>query len=78
MADFKSQKEVADLLGVSATAVNKWEIGESLPRVDRLIAISKLYGCSVEELLADREVQNETRNRDAIQNIRRISNTGYE
>ena len=66
LADFKSQKEVANLLGVSVTAVNKWEIGETFPRVNRLIALSKLYGCSVEELLADREVQNETCGRDAI------------
>ena len=48
-----TQREVAQILGVKASAVSKWERGLSKPRVDRLPAIAKLYGCSIEELLAD-------------------------
>ena len=48
-----TQKEVATILGVKEAAVSKWERGVSKPRASRLPAIAKLYGCSIEDLLAD-------------------------
>jgi len=48
-----TQKEVARLLGVKTAAVSKWENGLALPRADKLPKIAKLYGCTIEELLAD-------------------------
>lgn len=48
-----TQREVAAILGVKESAVSKWERGISKPRADRLPMIAKLYGCSIEELLAD-------------------------
>lgn len=48
-----SQKEVATALGVKTSTISKWENGLTKPRADKLPAIAKLYGCSIEELLAD-------------------------
>lgn len=48
-----TQREVAKILGVKEAAVSKWERGLSKPRADRLPILAKLYGCSIEELLAD-------------------------
>ena len=48
-----TQKEVAAILGVKGSAVSKWERGLSKPRADKLPILAKLYGCSIEELLAD-------------------------
>lgn len=48
-----TQRQVAEILGVKESAVSKWEQGLSKPRADRLPAIAKLYGCTIEELLAD-------------------------
>jgi len=48
-----TQREVAARLGVMPSAVSKWENGITKPRVDKLPALAKLYGCSIEELLAD-------------------------
>ncbi len=48
-----TQREVAAILGVKESAVSKWERGISKPRADRLPMLAKLYGCSIEELLAD-------------------------
>ena len=48
-----TQCEVAKILGVKGSTVSKWERGLSKPRADKLPAIAKLYGCSIEELLAD-------------------------
>lgn len=48
-----TQHEVAVALGVKAASVSKWERGLSKPRADKLPIIAKLYGCTIEELLAD-------------------------
>lgn len=46
-----SQEELAEKLGVSRQAISKWECGESLPDVDNLITIAKVYGVSLDELV---------------------------
>lgn len=48
-----TQGEVAKILGVGASSVSKWECGLAKPRADKLPQIAKLYGCTIEELLAD-------------------------
>lgn len=51
-----SQEELAEKLGVSRQAVSKWERAESAPDTDNLIALAKLYGVTLDELLnADAE-----------------------
>ena len=47
-----TQREVAKRLGVKESAVSTWERGISKPRADKLPALAKLYGCTIEELLA--------------------------
>ena len=47
-----TQREVAKILGVRESAVSKWERGVSKPRADKLPMLAKLYGCTIEELLA--------------------------
>lgn len=46
-----TQEFVAEYLGVSRQAVSKWECGESDPSMSNLIALAKLYGISIEEIL---------------------------
>ena len=46
-----SQEALAEKLGVSRQAVSKWERSESSPDTDNLIALAKLYGVSLDELL---------------------------
>lgn len=46
-----TQEFVAEHLGVSRQAVSKWENGTSDPSTSNLLALSKLYGISPEELL---------------------------
>lgn len=48
-----TQEFVAETLGVSRQAVSKWETGTSEPSTSNLIAISKLYGVSAEEILKE-------------------------
>ena len=50
-----TQEFVAESIGVSRQAVSKWENGTSDPSTANLIALAKLYGVSVEELLKEVE-----------------------
>ena len=46
-----TQEYVAEALGISRQAVSKWENGTSEPSTANLMALAKLYGVSVDELL---------------------------
>ena len=46
-----SQEELAERLGLSRQAVSKWERAESSPDTGNLIALAKLYGVSLDDLL---------------------------
>lgn len=46
-----SQEELGEKLGVSRQSVSKWESDATIPELDKLIAMSKLFGVTVGELL---------------------------
>lgn len=48
-----SQEQLADKLGVSRQAVSKWESGTSYPEMDKLIAMCKIFKCSMDDLVND-------------------------
>ena len=50
-----TQEYVAEALGVSRQAVSKWENGASEPSTANLMALAKLYGLPVDELLRQAE-----------------------
>lgn len=46
-----SQEELANRLNVSRQTISKWEIGDSTPDMEKLIAISDLFEISLDELV---------------------------
>ena len=46
-----TQVELAEMLGISRTAVSMWETGEALPRAETLKRLAKILGCTIDELL---------------------------
>ena len=48
-----TQAVVAEKLGITAASVCQWETGKNLPRAEKLPEIAALYGCTVNDLLAD-------------------------
>lgn len=46
-----SQEQLAEKVGVSRQAVSKWERAEASPDTDNLIALSKIYGMSLDAML---------------------------
>lgn len=47
-----TQEEMANRLGVTAPAVNKWENGDTKPDIDLLASIAKLFNISLDTLLS--------------------------
>jgi len=50
-----SQKELADLMGVSAAAVSQWESGGKRPQKANLAKLAEVLGVSTEYLLGKEE-----------------------
>lgn len=48
-----SQEKLSELLGVSRQAISKWERGESSPDTDNLIALARIYGVSLDDIIND-------------------------
>ena len=48
-----SQEELAEKLGVSRQAVSKWEGAQSVPDIQRILEMSRLFGVSTDYLLKD-------------------------
>ena len=46
-----SQEELGERIGVSRQAISKWEGDQTIPELDKLIALSKLFGLTVGQLL---------------------------
>ena len=42
-----SQEALGDRLGLSRQAIYKWESDAALPEIDKLVALSRLFGVSV-------------------------------
>lgn len=47
-----TQEQLADLLGVSAPAVSKWETDSSYPDITMLCPLARVLGTDVDTLLA--------------------------
>ena len=48
-----SQEELAERLGVSRQSISKWESAQSIPDMNRILAMSRLFGVSTDYLLKD-------------------------
>ena len=54
-----SQEELAEQLGVTRQSVSKWEGAQSVPDMDKVVMMSRLFGVSTDFLLKD-ELEEET------------------
>lgn len=51
-----TQEELCKKIGVSQSAIAKWENGDSLPRADKLPELAKILGCRIDDLF-EKEVK---------------------
>lgn len=48
-----SQEELAEKLGISRQAISKWESGQSIPDLKKLITIAELYNVTIDSLVKE-------------------------
>lgn len=48
-----SQEQLAEMLEVSRQSVSKWESGLTYPEMDKLIALCKIFNCTLDDLTND-------------------------
>lgn len=48
-----SQEQLAERLGVSRQSVSKWEMGQALPQIDKVVLLCELFSVSCDDLLCD-------------------------
>ena len=54
-----SQEALGEKLGVSRQSVSKWETDQSVPELDKIVAISEVFGVSTDYLLKEEEEAEE-------------------
>ncbi len=55
-----SQEELAEKVNVSRQAVSKWESGQSVPDIDKLLQLSRIFNVSTDYLLKDELKEGQT------------------
>lgn len=72
-----SQEELAEQMNVTRQSVSKWEGAQSVPDLEKIIQLSKLFGVSTDYLLKDEIEANENEpaslKTDEKLNVRRVS-----
>ena len=54
-----TQEKLAERLGVSRQTVSKWENGEAMPELEKLMELSSLFSCTLDALLKEDMSQQE-------------------
>ena len=74
-----TQEEMANRLGVTTPAVNKWENSNSKPDIELLAPIARLLDISLDTLLSYHEYLSDTEIKEIIRKMDRMSSEeGYE
>lgn len=75
-----SQEQLAEAAGVSRQAVSKWELGESAPELEKVLALSEFFGVTTDYLLKGSSPaptpQKRGWNREAIGQVQYVVSAG--
>ena len=53
-----SQEQLADKIGIARQTISKWETGQAIPELSGLIALSELYGVTIDRIVKDNDTCN--------------------
>lgn len=54
-----SQEQLADMLNVTRQSVSKWEAGGTTPELEKIVALSDIFGVSVDYLVRENTVERD-------------------
>lgn len=67
-----SQEELGDKLGVTRQTVSKWELGTTTPEMEKLAAISDLFGITADELIKGCTSQGKSPMEQTVVTVKRV------
>ena len=65
-----TQEQLGDKIGVTNKTISRWETGAYLPPADALLALSELFGVSINEILSGKRLSKEEYKEAAEENLR--------
>ena len=68
-----SQEELAEKLAVTRQSVSKWEGAQSIPDMDKVVQMSRLFGVTTDYLLKDELEESQPAECDAAPVLRRVT-----
>ena len=54
-----SQEALAEQIGISRQAISKWETGEAVPEINKLVSLAKVFNVSVDHLLSEDDLNKQ-------------------
>ncbi|ACA53976.1 helix-turn-helix transcriptional regulator [Clostridium botulinum] len=63
-----SQDELGSKLNVSRQTISKWELGETTPELEKLIALGDFFKISLDELVMDVKAKESTKTEPLVMN----------
>lgn len=73
-----TQKDLAEVVGVSDKTISKWENGNGIPDVANMFTLCRYFGIDVNELLTGEKVSSEEYSKKAEENIMALLETNKE
>lgn len=68
-----SQEELAEKLGVTRQSVSKWEGAQSVPDIEKILQLSRLFGVTTDYLLKDEQGEPEYVTEDDTPALRKVT-----
>lgn len=65
----KSQKELADVVGVSAPTFNEWVKGKKFPRIDKIQKLADYFGILKSDLIEEKMTEEKEKDNDIMADI---------
>ena len=55
----ENQPDIAEVLGVTKSAVNAYFMGNKMPRMDRIKKLADHFGCNISDLVDDKSIEDQ-------------------
>ena len=65
----KTQKEVADVVGVAAPTFNEWLSGKKFPRIDKIQKLADYFGILKSDLIEEKMTEEKEKDNDILAEI---------
>lgn len=65
----KTQRELADVVGVSAPTFNEWVNGKKFPRIDRIQKLADYFGIMKSDLIEEKLTEETKKDNDILADI---------